>query len=52
MKAVLFQTQIFHLNFPILGFNNILLNKKACLINWVLQFYLYKVLFLIFWIPF
>ncbi len=29
------------------------INQKACLINWVLQFYLYQVLFsIIFWIPF
>ncbi len=29
------------------------INQKACLINWVLQFYLYQILFsIIFWIPF
>ncbi len=28
------------------------INQKACLINWVLQFYLYQILFsIIFWIP-
>ncbi len=29
------------------------INQKACLINWVLQFYLYQIMFsIIFWIPF
>ncbi len=29
------------------------INQKACLINWVLQIYLYQILFsIIFWIPF
>ncbi len=28
------------------------INQKACLINWVLQFYFYQILFsIIFWIP-
>ncbi len=36
----------FQFSFSII--NKIVLNQKACLINWVLQFYLYQILFTLF----
>ncbi len=56
MKSVLFPNSVFSFLFFYTLFLMVKLNfinQKACLINWVLQFYLYQILFsIIFWIPF
>ncbi len=56
MKSVLFQIQFFfpfHFLYSVLMVKLNFINQKACLINWVLQFYLYQIMFsIIFWIPF
>ncbi len=58
MKSVLFPNSFFF-SFSFFLYYSVLMvklhsiNQKACLINWVLQFYLYQILFsIIFWIPF
>ncbi len=57
MKSVLFPNSGFSsfkfFYTPFLWLDKIVLNQKACLINWVLQFYLYQILFsIIFWVLF
>ncbi len=58
MKSVLFSNSFFFFSFkffytPFLWLDKIVLNQKASLINWVLQFYLYQILFsIIFWVLF
>ncbi len=49
----LFYFQIHFFLYSVLMVKLHFINQKACLINWVLQFYLYQILFsIIFWIPF
>ncbi len=56
MKSVLFPNSVFSILiflYSVLMVKLNCINQKACLINWVLQFYLYQILFSIFfWIPF
>ncbi len=54
MKSVLFPNYFFSIFiYSVLMVKLNCINQKACLINWVLQFYLYQILFsIIFWIPF
>ncbi len=54
MKSVLFpNSSIFIFLYSVLMVKLNCINQKAYLINWVLQFYLYQILFsIIFWIPF
>ncbi len=56
MKSVLFPNSVFSILIFLYSALMVKLNfisQKACLINWVLQFYLYQILFSnIFWIPF
>ncbi len=56
MKSVLFPNSFFSILivlYSVLMVKLNCINQKACLINWVLQFYLYQILFsIIFWIPF
>ncbi len=56
MKSVLFPNSVFSILiflYSVLMVKLNFINQKACLINWVLQFYLYQILFsIIFWIPF
>ncbi len=56
MKSVLFPNSVFSIFifiYSVLMVKLNCINQKACLINWVLQFYLYQILFsIIFWIPF
>ncbi len=55
MKSVLIPNSFFSIFiflYSVLMFKLNCINQKACLINWVLQFYLYQILFsIIFWIP-
>ncbi len=55
MKSVLFPNSFFSIFiflYSVLMVKLNCINQKACLINWVLQFYLYQILFsIIFWIP-
>ncbi len=44
MKSIFFQIQFFPFSYFIIVKYNFI-NQKACLINWVLQFYLYQILF-------
>ncbi len=53
MKSVLFPNSVFSIFiflYSVLMVKLNFINQKACLINWVLQFYLYQIH--IFWIPF
>ncbi len=56
MKSILFPNSFFSIFiflYSVLMVKLNCINQKACLINWVLQFYLYQILFsIIFWIPF
>ncbi len=57
MKSVLFPKSfffsIFIFLYSVLMVKLNFINKNACLINLVLQFYLYQIMFsIIFWIPF
>ncbi len=56
MNPFYFQIQFFSIFiflYSVLMVKLNVINQKACLINWVLQFYLYQILFsIIFWIPF
>ncbi len=56
MKSVLFPNSVFSIFiflYSVLMVKITFINQKACLINWILQFYLHQILFyIIFWIPF
>ncbi len=51
MKSVLFPNSVFSILiflYSVLMVKLNFINQKACLINWVLQFYLYQILFPLF----
>ncbi len=53
MKYVFFPNSILNHFYSVLMVKLNFTSQKACLINWVLQFYLYQIMFsIIFWIPF
>ncbi len=56
MKSVLFPNSVFSILiflYSVLMVKLNCINQSVCLINWVLQFYLYQILFsIIFWITF
>ncbi len=48
MKSALFLNSVFSISlflYSVLMVKFNCINQKACLINWVLQFYLYKIMF-------